>query len=60
MLHSHDAVIPGFVNVLKHLGVIDFPGSGFFPTGIVSHLEVSDLIPTQVEQRDQVSSCDLL
>src|SRR5690606_40972807 len=55
VFHSHHTAISFIVDVLEDVLVVYFTGRGFLPSRVISDLEVGDLIPTQINVRDQVS-----
>ena len=60
VFHSNDAVEAFTMNMLEDIEVIDFPCSWFFPSRIITCLEVCDFIPAGVDIGDEVPLADLL
>ena len=48
------------MDVLEYIEVVNLPGGGLFPSGIIAHLEVSNFIPCQIDVWNQVSFMNLL
>ena len=60
MLHTDDALVSLFGEVLENIAVVDLAGAGFFATGIVACLQVGDFVPRGVEAGNQIIRGDLL
>src|SRR5690606_18131969 len=57
--HSHPTAISLRLDVLVDVPVVYFTGRAFLPSRVISELAVADLMPTQINVRDQVSCITL-
>ena len=55
VLHAEDAFITLCVYMFENILVVHFSGGGFFSTGIVTYLQVTDLIPRLIEVIDNIA-----
>ena len=64
MLHADDQIAAFFLSTFgdsfEDVGVIDLASAGFFASGIVARLKVTNFVPSAVDVWDQVSFADLL
>ena len=59
MFHTHDTTVAFVVNVFEDVFVIHFAGGRLFSAGIVSNLEVNNLIPAFFNVWNNVSLVSL-
>ena len=55
MLHAHHTFVSLFINVLENIFIVDFSGSRFVPSRIVTDLDVGYFFPAEVHIPDQVT-----
>ena len=60
MFHPQDAVVTFSVNVLEDVPIVDFSGRRLFAAGIVTHLEIANLLPGHIHVGNEVTLLDLL
>src|SRR5690606_37845954 len=60
MLHPHNPVKALSVDMLEDVAVVDLARCRLLAAGIVSHLEVGDFAPSQIDVGNQIPFGDLL
>ena len=60
MFHSNHPVKSAGVDVLEDISVVDFARARFFASWIVSHLKITNLVPTPFNVLDEIAFSDLL